>query len=230
VTFPGESAEYRKAREKLLEAELELRTKIEAVAALRRTLPLGGVVPQDYVFDEGPKDLAKEGPPKKVRLSELFEPGKDSLVLYSYMYGPKMKAPCTSCTSILDGLDGAVPHALQRINVAVEAYSPIERIREFARGRGWRNLRLLSSSGSTYHQDYHGETETGGQNPLMNVFVKRGGAIHHFWASETLFVDFSKEGLGLDARHVDLFWPLWHLLDVTPEGRGQFYPKLRYEP
>jgi predicted dithiol-disulfide oxidoreductase (DUF899 family) len=228
VTFPGETREYRTARERLLAAELELRTKIEEVAALRRTLPLGGVVKEDYVFDEGPRSLAESGPTRTVPLSGLFEPGKESLVLYSFMYGPKMKAPCPSCSSMLDSLDGAVPHAMQKVNVAVEAYSPIERIRDFAKARGWRHLRLLSSSRNTYHQDYHGESEKGGQNPLMNVFVKRDGKIHHFWASESLFVDFSQEGKGLDARHVDLFWPLWHLLDVTPEGRGQFYPKLEY--
>jgi predicted dithiol-disulfide oxidoreductase (DUF899 family) len=77
IAFPGESAEYRAARNRLLEQEIELRRAMEAVAAARRRLPPGGVVPQDYVFQaQGP-----DGGPAGVRLSELFAPGLDSLVI-----------------------------------------------------------------------------------------------------------------------------------------------------
>ena len=126
--FPGETSDYRKRRDELLRAEVELRNQIEKVAAERRRLPPGGAVREDYRFEKAPGET--------VRLSELFEPGKSSLVLYSYMYGPRMEEPCPMCTSIIDGLEATAPHAAQRVNLAVVAKSPIGRVLEFARGRG----------------------------------------------------------------------------------------------
>jgi predicted dithiol-disulfide oxidoreductase (DUF899 family) len=227
--FPGESAAYREARDALLQAEVELKTKTEQVAALRRRLPAGGEVPQDYAFEEGPTDPSDPSTTvRRVRLSELFG-DKSTLVLYSYMYGPDMKAPCPLCTSFLDGLDAQAHHIRQSVALAVTAKSPIQRIRELARGRGWRRLRLASSAESTYQRDYHSEDDKGGQWPMMNVFVKKDGAVRHFWGSEMLYAsDRNKDGM--DSRHIDIMWPLWNVLDLTPHGRGEtFYPSLRYE-
>ena len=218
VRFPRESRAYRRARNKLLQAEAKLRKQVEQVAALRRKLPPGGEVPQDYEFEEDGS--------RKVRLSGLFERGKDGLILYSFMYGPNMEKACPMCTAFLDSLDGAARHVAQRTNLAVVARSPIARIREFARARGWRNLRLLSSAGSTYNHDYHGESPDGRQMPSLNVFVRRDGAIRHFFHTELLF---AKEEKGQNARHIDVAWPLWNVLDFTREGRGaDWYPKLEY--
>lgn len=218
MRFPNENQAYRTAREKLLSAELKLRRDIEKVAALRRRLPAGGAVPADYVFREGE-------PAHKVRLSDLFG-ARDTLVAYSFMYGPKMAKACPMCSSMLDGLDGNAPHIAQRTNLVVIASSPIARIREFARGRGWRNLRLLSSAGTTYNRDYHGEGPDGSQWPMLNVFVRRKGRIRHFYGTELLG---AKADPGQNGRHVDLLWPLWGVLDLTPEGRGKdWYPKLVY--
>lgn len=226
IRFPGENDAYRKARNELLEAEMALRRNIEAVAALRRKLPLGGPIKEDYVFDEGPSNPRDPLTPRKVRLSELFEPGKDTLAIYSYMFGPKMPAPCTSCTSILDGLNGTSPHAQQRINFVVVAKSPLERIREVARERGWNNLRLLSSANNTYNHDYQGENAKGDQLPSLNIFLRRDGKVYHIYNTELLF---APKDPGQDGRHVDMIWPLWNLFDFTPEGRGKdWYPKLRY--
>lgn len=217
--FPGESARYRQSRNRLLEAERDLRRQVEKVAAQRRKLPLGGRVPEDYVFDE-------DG--KTVKLSELFRNGLNSLLLYSYMYGPNMKEPCPMCTAFLDSLNGNAKHVTQRANLAVVAKSPIRRIREFADSRGWNNLRLLSSANNTYNRDYFGESPDGGQIPSLNVFVRRGEKIHHFWHSELVLVPADK---GQNQRHVDMFWPLWNLLDVTPEGRGtDWFPRIQYAP
>ncbi len=217
IRFPGESEAYRSARNELLDEEIELRRQIEAVAAKRRSLPLGGEVPEDYVFNE-------EGGP--VCLSELFAEGKDTLIVYSYMYGPQMKQPCVACTSILDALDGEAPHVMQRVNLVVVAKSPIERIRQFTDDRGWRNLRLLSSEKNTYNRDYHGELPDGSQLPTLNVFVRREGRIHHFYCTELLFAPADS---GQDERHVDSIWPLWNLFDLTPDGRGEkWYPRLSY--
>lgn len=226
VRFPGESGEYRAARDALLHAEMDLRDKLEEVAALRRKLPLGGVV-QDYAFEEGAADIEDATTVRPVRLSELFAPGKNTLVIYSYMFGPQMKTPCVSCTSILDGLNGSAPHIRQCVNFAVVARSPVQRIREVARQRGWRHLRLLSSANNSYNADYHAEDEKGSQLPALNVFVRRGDAYHHFYSAELLY---AKPNPGQDGRHVDLIWPIWNMFDYTPEGRGtSWYPRLAYD-
>jgi len=226
VRFPNESDEYGDARAELLKAEIDLRRRTEEVAALRRRLPLGGAVAEDYVFEEGPRDLRAPEAVKKVRLSQLFEPGKDTLVVYSFMYGPQMEKPCPMCTSMLDGLDGQAPHVTQRVNLVVAAKSPIRRIREHARERGWTGLRLVSTGGTTYNRDYHGESEDGDQIPALNVFVRRGDRVHHFYNTELLYGPHPE---GQEPRHVDPIWPLWNLFDLTPEGRGtDWYPRLTY--
>jgi predicted dithiol-disulfide oxidoreductase (DUF899 family) len=112
------------------------------------------------------------------------------------------------------------------VNFAVVAKSPIERIMKFARSRGWNDLPLLSSSNNSYNADYHAQTEDGDQLPAVNVFVRRDGRIHHFYNTELLYGAWEK---GQDARHLDLIWPLWNLLDLTPEGRGEkWYPERSY--
>lgn len=216
--FPNETMPYRTARKRLLRAEIALRRQVENVAAMRRKLPAGGKVPQDYVFEEGE-------PARRVKLSELFG-DRDTLVAYSFMYGPQMAKACPMCTSMLDGLDGNAPHIAQRANLVVIAKSPLARVLEFARGRGWSNLRLLSSAGNDYNRDYRGEGPDGAQWPMLNVFVRRRGAIRHFYGTELLF---AKAERGQHNRHVDMVWPLWNLLDFTPEGRGKDWtPKLQY--
>ena len=217
VTFPNESAAYRTAREALLDAEIALRRQTEAVAMARRALPLGGKVPTDYGFTEG--DDAH-----KVKMSDLFGP-HPTLIAYSFMYGPEMKHPCPMCTSLLDAVDGSAPHVSQRASLVIVAKSPIGRIREFARQRGWRNLRLISSDGTTYNHDYHGENASG-QQPVLNVFSRTGGEIRHRYATE---MNFAPTDPGQDSRHVDGLSPLWWLLDQTPEGRGDFSTKLSYD-
>jgi predicted dithiol-disulfide oxidoreductase (DUF899 family) len=216
--FPNETPAYRTAREELLRAEIDLRRRTEEVAAMRRRLPLGGPVPEDYAFDAG------DG--RTVRLSELFTLPDASLVLYNFMYGPKMAAACPMCTSFLDSLDGSAPHLTQRLNLAVVAKSPIERIRAHARARGWRHLQLLSSAANVFNRDYLGENPDESQNPLLHVFVRRGRTVHHVYTTELYFVPPES---GQNPRHIDPMWPLWNVLDVTAEGRGDgWYPKLEY--
>jgi predicted dithiol-disulfide oxidoreductase (DUF899 family) len=239
IQFPGESAEYRLARNRLLEQEIELRRMIERVAAQRRALPPGGVVPEDYVFEE-----AADGG-GTVRFSELFAPGKDTLVVYNFMFPrwsgdtrpgpaqgetaklPLAETPCPSCTSILDSLDGAAPHLADRVNLVVVAKSDPERIRNFARERGWRRLRLLSSRNNTFKRDYHAEGPDGEQAPIMSVFARDGDGFRHRWATELMFAPREE---GEEPRHVDLIWPVWNVLDMTPGGRGDDpnFPGLRY--
>ena len=230
VAFPGESAEYRAARNRLLGQEIELRRAMEAVAAARRELPPGGVVPEDYVF----QGLGVDGTATDVRLAELFAPGKNSLIIYSFMFPrdsgdrrpgvasgrtamlPLVEAPCPSCVAFLDQLDGAAEHAGQHVNFVVVAKSPLARILAFAEERAWRRLRLLSSASNTYNRDYLGETAEGAQRPMLNVFHRDGGTIRHFWASELLY---AQTDPGQDPRHNGTLEPLWNLFDLTPEGR-----------
>ena len=224
--FPGESEEYRKTRDELLESEIKLRDQLEEVAALRRQLPRGGKIKEDYLFEEGVSDLADQSTIRETRLSELFETGRNSLVIYSFMFAPDWEKPCPSCTSILDGLNGSAPHIKDRVNLAVVAKAPISRIREWAEGRGWKNLRLLSSGSNTYNRDYFAESDDSGQIPAINVFQKTKEEIRHFYNAELLYVP--KE-IGQDPRHADLLWPLWNLFDLTPEGRGtNWHPKFSY--
>jgi predicted dithiol-disulfide oxidoreductase (DUF899 family) len=230
VTFPGESAEYRAARDVLLEQEIELRRAMEAVAAARRALPPGGLVPEDYVF----QGAGAGGTPTDVRLSELFAAGRDSLAIYSFMFprdpgderpGPASgqtalldldQGPCPSCVALLDQLDGAAEHAGQRMNLAVVAKAPLPRVLTFAEERGWRRLRFLSSAGNTYNRDYLAETTRGSQRPMLNVFHRDGDAIRHFWGSELFY---APNDPGQDPRHVGTIEPVWNLFDLTPEGR-----------
>lgn len=218
MSFPGESAAYRAARERLLQSEMELRRHVESVASERRALPAGGELPQDYLFHEG---LEARG----VRFSELFG-DRSTLLLYSYMYGPQMARPCPMCTAFLDALDAQVPHLAQRVAVAAVAQSPIDRILAFAQGRGWRNLRLVSAEGGTYQRDYWGEDASGAQWPILNVFHRQPhGVIRHHWSTELAF---APREPGQDPRHLDQMWPLWNLLDLSPEGRGDFRASLDY--
>ena len=230
ITFPGESAEYRAARDRLLDQELDLRRRMEAVAEARRALPPGGVVPEDYVF----RGAGPDGAPVDIRLSELFAPGRDSLIIYSFMFPrdrnddrpappegrmarlPILETPCPSCTALLDQFDGAADHVAARVNLVAAAKSPVERVLAFAEDRGWHRLRVVSSLGSTYNRDYHGESPDGDQRPMLNVFRKDGDTIRHFWASELFYAPVDP---GQDPRHLGTVEPMWNLFDLTPEGR-----------
>ncbi|TMK71414.1 MAG: DUF899 domain-containing protein [Actinobacteria bacterium] len=218
IRFPGESSDYRRARNRLLEAEIELRRAIERVAAQRRALPPGGAVPDDYRFEE----VAGFMFPRWSGDTRPGPAGGETARL------PLAETPCPSCTSILDSLDGAVPHLAQRLNLAVVAKSDPERIRIFARERGWRHLRLLSSHNNTYNRDYLAETSEGEQVPILNVFVRDGDRLCHSWATELMFAPRDE---GEEPRHVDSIWPIWSVLDMTPDGRGteSEFPNLRYE-
>ncbi len=212
IRFPNESPEYRAKRDELLQAEVELRARIEEVAALRRGLPLGGEV-ADYPFE------GADGP---VRLSELFG-GHSTLIVYSYMYGPNMDQPCPMCSAYADSLNGQLKHINQRASLVLTAQRPYADIAALASEQGWGDITFVSGAGNTYAQDYKGEMPDGSQVPMCNVFVKTDEGIRHFWTSEMFFVpsDFHP-------RHVDMLWPLWHYFDVTPEGRGEFMPGLQY--
>lgn len=235
LRYPNESAEYRAARNALLDAEIELRAHIERVAEQRRALPPGGTVAQDYAFEW----IGKNNMPGQVRMSELFGL-HDTLILYSFMYGPDRKSPCPGCTHLLDGIDGAARHIGERAAFFVVAKSPIARLADWAHQRGWNHLKLISTAGNSYDADYFGDTSkfpkgmrTQHKVPdgkdwdetIFNVFRKSGETITHFWGSEMAFAPPAPHQ---HHRAGDLADPLWGLLDMTPEGRGDFFPKVNY--
>jgi predicted dithiol-disulfide oxidoreductase (DUF899 family) len=229
IAFPGESAQYRAARDRLLEQEVELRRATEAVAFKRRELPPGGEIPEDYVF-QGP---GEDGDSIDVRLSELFA-GKDSLAIYNMMFprdprdtrpGPESgqtallplaEGPCPSCTALLDQLEGVIEHSSPRLSLVAVAKAPLPRVTTFAKERGWRRLPVLSSAGNTFSRDYLGESADGSQLPMLNVFNRDGETIRHFWGSELFFAPAEPDQ---DPRHVGSIEPLWNLFDLTREGR-----------
>jgi predicted dithiol-disulfide oxidoreductase (DUF899 family) len=240
LAFPRESAQYRAARNRLLEQEIELRRAMEAVAAARRELPPGGPVAQDYVFEGS----GEGGEPTRVRLSELFALGKDSLAIYNFMFPrsyrgdrpgpaggktallPLEEGPCPSCVALLDQLDGAAEHATQWVNFAVVAKTSLARLLTWADERGWRHLRLLSCAANTYNRDYFGETVDGSQVPMLNVFHRDGKTIRHFWGAE---LTYGPADPGQDHRSVGTLEPLWNLFDLTREGRPDWDEKLSYQ-
>jgi predicted dithiol-disulfide oxidoreductase (DUF899 family) len=235
LTFPNESAAYRDARNRLLAEEIALRKHIEAVAAQRRALPPGGEVPQDYVFER----VGENGMPEMVEMSNLF--GRhNTLILYSFMYGPDRDKPCPMCTQLMDSVNGAVRHVKQRAAVYAVARSPLARLVAWAHQRGWDHLRFLSTAGNSYNADYFGDsskvpaavrTMRGGKpdevwdDTMFNVFRLDNGTVRHFWGSE---LTWAASEPGQNHRSGDSVSALYGLLDVTPEGRGQFLAKLTY--
>ena len=216
VRFPNESDEYRRARDALLAEEIELRRHIERVARQRRELPPGGEASGDYRFagEHGPADLAG-----------LFGE-RQTLVVYSYMFGPQRERPCPMCTSLLSAWDGEARDVGQNVSLAVVARSPIERLLAFASERGWRDLRLYSDIDGAYSRDYRAVGDDGGDDAALNVFTRRDGTIRHFWSGE---MGFESADPGQDPRGAPDLMPLWTILDCTPEGRDpDWYPKLEY--
>src|SRR6476620_9201698 len=203
IKMPNESKAYRDARDASLKDEKELVEKVKAVAAKRRKLPDGGQLKEDYVFQWA--NDGKVG--QRVKFSELFG-DKNTLLLYSFMYGPNWDNPCLSCTSLVDGFDRTAYQVTRDAAFVAIAKAPAERISAWARRRGWSQIALVSGAESTYQADYKCQGDSDDlQLPVMHVFKKQDGKIFHFWGTET------------SSNHLDTVWPYWNLMDYTPEGR-----------
>ena len=214
VRFPNESDDYRHARDALLAEEIELRRHIERVAKQRSALPAGGTVPKNYAF------IGENGP---VSFSELFG-DKQTLAVYSYMYGPQRAQPCPMCSSLMAAWDGEALDVEQRIALVMVARSPIERLLKVKQERGWHNLKLISDTSGDFTRDYVSADDA--DMPGFNVFTRRDGSIRHFWSGE---MGGSTADPGQDPRGAPDLMPLWTILDNTPEGRGSdWYPNLKY--
>ncbi len=212
--FPRESPEYRQARNALLAEEIELRRHIERVAALRRRLPRGGEIPEDYAF---------EGSNGAVRISELFG-DKDTLVIYSMMFGPQRERACPMCTAMLTSWEGTARNLRERVALAVTARSPVKRLLEFREERGWQNLQIYSDTKGDYTRAYVSADD--GDVPGLTVFTRGDGTVRHFWSGE---MSGEMADPGQDPRGAPDLDALWTILDLTPRGRGAtWYPSLEY--
>jgi predicted dithiol-disulfide oxidoreductase (DUF899 family) len=215
--FPNETAEYRSARNALLVEEIELRRHIEQVAARRRALPPGGPIPHDFAF------ISDHGGP--THLSSLFG-NKDTLLVYSMMFGPQRERPCPMCTSFLSSWNGTAVNLRERVSIVVTARSPIQRLIEYKMQRGFTNLPFVSDSSGEYTRTYVNPDDA--DVPGFTVFSRRDGSIRHFYSGET---SGAMADPGQDPRGAPDIDPLWLMLDWTPEGRGtDWYPKLEYAP
>src|SRR5260221_4764260 len=210
-----ESEEYRRQREELRLAELDLIDHVERVAALRRLLSADTVV-DDYLFI----DVASGA---LVPLSGLFTEPDRALILYHFMYGKAQAEPCPLCTMWIDGYNAAAPHLTQNVDFAVVAAAAPDALEAHATARGWNNLRLLSAGDSTFKYDLGSEELDGVQTEWISVFVLGdNGTVRHLYSKGAEMADDRRE------RGIDLLSPVWHLLDLTPHGRDDWYPKLQY--
>jgi len=219
----NETAEYLAKREELRLAEIELMRQRERVAELRRKLPEGTTI-QDYQFEEGPRNLnAGDAPARTVRLSELFTGSNRSLIIYHFMFGKRQTKACPMCTAWLDGANGVAHHLAQNLDFAVVAAADLRTLRAYARERGWDRLRLLSAGDSAFKYDLGSEDRNGGQDSTISVFTRDGkGTVRHFYSAHPRMAPDIQE------RGIDLLSPIWHFMDLTPQGRGSWYASLAY--
>jgi predicted dithiol-disulfide oxidoreductase (DUF899 family) len=223
TNLTNEPPEYLAKREELRLAEIDLMRQRERAAELRRHLPPGPAL-KDYKFIEGPVDLdSGDTPPRTVRLSELFTATGRPLVIYHLMYGKRQIKPCPMCTAWIDGINGVAHHIAQNADFAIVAAADPAALRAHGRARGWTRLRLLSAGDSTFKYDLGSEDREGNQDSTISVFTRDNhGAVHHFYTAHPWMSPEIKE------RGIDLMSPIWHVLDLTPQGRGDWYAKLEY--
>lgn len=221
--LPDESADYLAAREELRLAEIELMRHREEVAARRRALPAGPPV-DDYVFIEGPADLdTGDAPVRETSLSELFTAPDRPLIVYHLMYGKRQTEPCPMCTLWVDGFNGVAHHIARNADFAVAAAADPPTLRGHARNRGWSRLRLLSCGDSTFKYDLGSEDKDGEQDSTVSVFTRDGdGTVRHRYSAHPRMAE------DIEQRGIDLLAPVWHLLDLTPGGRDDWFPRLDY--
>jgi predicted dithiol-disulfide oxidoreductase (DUF899 family) len=223
TNLTNESVEYLAKREELRLAEIALMQQRERVADMRRHLPEGAAI-QDYEFEEGPRDLnAGDSPLTKVRLSELFTKPDRALVVYHFMFGKKQAKACPMCTAWIDGANGIAHHLAQNLDFAVVAAADVPTLRAFARDRGWDKLRLISAATGTFKYDLGSENREGAQDSTISVFTRDAqGNVRHFYSAHP------RMSVEIKERGIDLLAPIWHFIDLTPQGRGDWYTSLDY--
>jgi predicted dithiol-disulfide oxidoreductase (DUF899 family) len=210
--MPATSSSRARRVRSLKKDEIALKDHAEKVAAKRRSLPPGPVV-MDYVFNDGTRS---------VKLSQLFGRGQNELLLYHFMFAPEDKKPCRMCNMWADGYNAIAPHVGDRANIVLVAKAPAAKFKKWGKGRGWDNIRMLSSFGTTFNRDFDAEDEDGDQMPVISVFTRdKKGVIRHFYSKCAMLDE-------KNFRGIDLLSPVWNLFDLLPSGRDDWYPKYSY--
>ena len=200
---------YDDARAELLDAEVELMLHRERVTQLRRDLPPGPPA-GDWRLTDGDGEHTLDG---------LV--GTRPLLLYHFMYGGAQTSPCPSCSMWTDGWNAVADHLAESVDFALVAAAPYDDWAAVATERGWDRLRLLSSADSSFKLDVGGEDAEGNQMPFMSVWERADdGQVQMSWSGGAHLRDQHWRG-------VDLLSPVWHLLDLTRPGRGDWMPSPR---
>lgn len=199
------------ARGELRAAELELMLQRERVAAMRRNLPLGPSG-SDYEFDE-----FVDGEIRRIALADLFTSADRPLVVYHFMYGKQQTSACPMCSMWMDGWNAVARHLAENVDFVVASSADAADWAALARDRGWGNVRLVSAAPSTFKLDIGGEDADGNQEPKISVWELVDGEPRLTYSG----------GAHIDREHwrgIDLLSPVWHLLDLTRVGRGDWMP------
>jgi predicted dithiol-disulfide oxidoreductase (DUF899 family) len=215
--FPGESTEYRKAREALVAEEIEFRRNMTRLTEQRGALPPGPAIEKNYRF--------KDANGSELGFPDLF--GRhNALVTYFWMFGPQRERPCPMCTNWLGAVNGNAADIKQRVALKVLGRSPVSRQIAFAQERGWRDLDFVQTIGDDYAKDIGVLKSDGSEWPAITVFKRDGDEVRLFWAAE---MTSEMADPGEDPRLAPDIASLWSILDLTPDGRGKdWYPKLSY--
>lgn len=121
--------------------------------------------------------------------------------------------------------NGVAHHLTQNMDVAIVAAADLATLRAHARKRGWDNLRLLSCGSNTFKYDLRSEDREGKQDSTVSVFTKeKDGTLRHFYTAHP------RMSSNIPERGIDLLTPVYNLLDLTPQGRGDWYASFKYEP
>ena len=224
TNLTNESSEYLAKREELRLAEIELMRQRERVAELRRNLPEGavlrGLCNLKRVHASSTPGMRLRAPSASANSSP--EPNR-SLVIYHFMFGKKQTKACPMCTAWLDGANGVAHHLAQNLDFAVVAAADLPTLRAYARERGWDKLRLLSAANNTFKYDLGSEDREGNQDSTVSVFTRDAkGTVRHFYSAHPRMAPDIQE------RGIDLLTPIWHFMDLTPQGRGSWYASLAY--
>ena len=202
----------RAARAALLQGEIALKDHVERVAAQRRALELPEPLEEDYPLTADDDTI--------VRFSELFG-DKDDLLVYHLMFHPDEDEACPMCSMWVDGLNAVAPHVTERAAFAVIGKAPIGKLRAWAKRRGWDKARVLSSYSTTFNRDMQAEDADGSQWPAISAYRRTADGIHHFYQKHAELDEHNNRG-------IDLMSPVWNLFDLTPDGRGEYFPNNRH--
>ena len=224
TNLTSESDEYLTAREELRLAEVDLMQHRERVASMRRQLPAGPVVPDYKLLGSKSGLLSDDDSERTVGLADLFTGPDRPLIVYHYMFGKRQTEPCPMCTMWIDGFNGIATHVERNADFVVVAAAEMAVLRNHARRRGWDAIRLVSAGESDFKFDLGSEDADGNQDSRVSVFTRdHDGQVRHTYTGAPPMSD------DIDQRGIDLLCPTWHLLDLTPAGRGDWYPSVSYD-